>query len=214
LLRWLAKRQALSQNLLSLRHLRPCGWGRASETIRPQCSQRLSSSAEVTSQYICGYMALSKLSNAQILRGLIGSARQLALSCCIAGRHSGCVVLSTLCPAICRPVHRYSSSGQTSRSLSTAKEDEQELIEAATERARLDIISAKAAIERVEQDLARMSRERLLPDDKTLEKVSRYEAHLSRLFHKSVHELEALQTRRKGGVAPLARLDVDGLAEN
>jgi hypothetical protein len=96
---------------------------------------------------------------------------------------------------------------------SAAKEEQEELIEAATERARLDIISAKAASERVEQDLARMSRERLLPDDKTLEKVSRYEAHLSRLFHKSLHELEALQTRRSGGVAPLARLDVDGLAE-
>jgi hypothetical protein len=96
---------------------------------------------------------------------------------------------------------------------SATKEDQEELIEAATERARLDIISAKAAAERVEQDLARMSRERLLPDDKTLEKVSRYEAHLSRLFHKSLHELEALQTRRSGGVAPLARLDVDGLAE-
>jgi hypothetical protein len=96
---------------------------------------------------------------------------------------------------------------------SAAKEDQEELIEAATERARLDIISAKAAAERVEQDLARMSRERLLPDDKTLEKVSRYEAHLSRLFHKTLHELEALQTRRSGGVAPLARLDVDGLAQ-
>ena len=94
---------------------------------------------------------------------------------------------------------------------SAAKEDQEELVEAATERARLDIISAKAAAERVEQDLARMSRERLLPDDKTLEKVSRYEAHLSRLFHKTLHELEALQTRRSGGVAPLARLDVDGL---
>jgi hypothetical protein len=96
---------------------------------------------------------------------------------------------------------------------SAAKEEQEELIEAATERARLDIISAKSAAERVEQDLARMSRERLLPDDKTLEKVSRYEAHLSRLFHKTLHELEALQTRRSGGVAPLARLDVDGLAQ-
>jgi hypothetical protein len=66
---------------------------------------------------------------------------------------------------------------------SAAKEDQQELVEAATERARLDIISTKSAAERVEQDLARMSRERLLPDEKTLEKVSRYEAHLSRLFH-------------------------------
>jgi hypothetical protein len=95
---------------------------------------------------------------------------------------------------------------------SVAGEDEQGLIEAATERARLDVISTKAAAERVEQDLARMSRERLLPDDKTLEKVARYETHLSRLFHKTLHELEALQTRRSGGAAPLARLDVDGLA--
>jgi hypothetical protein len=94
---------------------------------------------------------------------------------------------------------------------SAAKEDQEELIEAATERARLDIISAKAAAERVEQDLARMSRERLLPDDKTLEKVARYEAHLSRLFHKALHELEALQVRRSGGSAPLARLDIEGL---
>ena len=56
-----------------------------------------------------------------------------------------------------------------------------------------------------------MSRERLLPDEKTLEKVARYEAHLSRLLHKALHELEAMQTRRSGAVAPLARLDVDGL---
>src|SRR5215217_2486682 len=49
----------------------------------------------------------------------IGSARQLALSSCIAGRHSSCVVLSILSPATCRPVHRYSSSGQTSCSLLT-----------------------------------------------------------------------------------------------
>jgi hypothetical protein len=95
---------------------------------------------------------------------------------------------------------------------SAAKEDQEELIEAATERARLEIISAKAATERVEQDLARMSHERLLPDEKTLEKVSRYEAHLSRQMFKSLHELEALQVRKSGGAAPLARLDVDGLA--
>ncbi len=85
---------------------------------------------------------------------------------------------------------------------------EEQLIEAATERARLDIISAKAAAERVEQNLGRTSRERLLPDEKTLENVARYEAHLPRLFHKALHELEALQTRRSGGVPPLARLDV------
>jgi hypothetical protein len=57
-----------------------------------------------------------------------------------------------------------------------------------------------------------MSRERLPQDDMTLEKVARFEAHLSRGFYKALHELEALQVRRTGGAAPLARLDVDGLA--
>jgi vacuolar-type H+-ATPase subunit H len=99
--------------------------------------------------------------------------------------------------------------GCISAMATAAEEDQDELIEAATERARLDVISAKAAAERVEQDLMRMSRERLLPDENTLEKVARYEAHLSRLFHKALHELEALQVRRSGGAAPLARLDVD-----
>jgi hypothetical protein len=97
---------------------------------------------------------------------------------------------------------------------SAAKEEEEGMIEAATERARLEIISAKSAAERVEQDLARMSQERLLPDEKTLEKVARYEAHLSRGLYKALHELEALQVRRTGGAAPLARLDVDGLTES
>ena len=52
----------------------------------------------------------------------------------------------------------------------------------------------------------------MLPDDKTLEKVDRYEANLSRGLYKAPHELEALQARRTGGVAPLAQLTVDGLA--
>jgi hypothetical protein len=53
------------------------------------------------------------------------------------------------------------------------------------------------------------ARERLLPDEKTLEKVARYETHLSRGLYKALHELEALQIRRTGGAA---RLDVDRLA--
>ena len=95
---------------------------------------------------------------------------------------------------------------------SAASESPEELLEAATEKARLEVISAKQAVELVEKDLERMSRERLLPDEKILEKVSRYEAHLSRQMFKALHELEALQVRRSGGAAPLARLDVDGLA--
>jgi hypothetical protein len=89
-----------------------------------------------------------------------------------------------------------------------------ELLGVATDSARMDIIGKEQAAEQVERDLERMSRERLLPDEKTLEKVARYEAHLSRGLYKALHELEALQVRRTGGAAPLARVDVDGLAES
>jgi vacuolar-type H+-ATPase subunit H len=70
---------------------------------------------------------------------------------------------------------------------SAAGEDLEELIAGARENARLDVISATSEAERVEQRLSNMRRERLLPDDRTLEKVSRYEAHLSRLMFRALH---------------------------
>jgi hypothetical protein len=38
----------------------------------------------------------------------------------------------------------------------------------------------------------------------------RYEVSLHRQCIQMFHELEAMQTRRKGGSSPLARLDVSG----
>jgi len=95
---------------------------------------------------------------------------------------------------------------------SATDEDSEELLEFVTDSARRDVTGKEQAAEQVQRDLKRMSRERLLPDEKTLDKVARYEAHLSRGLYKALHELEALQARRTGGAAPLARLDVDGLA--
>ena len=51
---------------------------------------------------------------------------------------------------------------------------------------------------------------RLFPSDDTLAMITRYEAHLHRQYIQTLHELEALQTRRSGGHAPLARLDISG----
>jgi hypothetical protein len=84
-------------------------------------------------------------------------------------------------------------------------------LESAAEGASREVRSTKYEVERVERDVRNMSRERLLPDDKTLEKIARYEAHLSRGLYQAMHELEALQTKRSGGAAPLARVDVQGL---
>jgi hypothetical protein len=92
--------------------------------------------------------------------------------------------------------------------------DPDELLEAATVAARMDAAGAEAKAERVEGEIDLMSRERILPEDKTLEKIARYEAHLSRQLYQALHELENLQKHRKTGEGvPLARLDVHGLAE-
>jgi hypothetical protein len=72
-------------------------------------------------------------------------------------------------------------------------------------------LSAKAqAIRRrakAAEDRARLHR--LLPDSAMLEKLSRYEAHLSRQLSQALHELERLQAAREGAdVPPPAAVDV------
>ncbi len=51
---------------------------------------------------------------------------------------------------------------------------------------------------------------RLIPGEMTGPMIMRYEAHLHRQWLQTQHELEAMQTRRKGGASPLARLDIAG----
>ncbi|MEX0684072.1 MAG: hypothetical protein WD904_10960 [Dehalococcoidia bacterium] len=55
--------------------------------------------------------------------------------------------------------------------------------------------------------------DRILPEGDDLDRIKKYEAHLHRLWVQTLHEFEALQTRRQGGDAPLARLDVSGTRE-
>jgi hypothetical protein len=94
-----------------------------------------------------------------------------------------------------------------------ASQDPEDLLEAATETARWDAVSAKGKAERTEAEIGAMRRERILPDEQTLEKISRYEAHLSRQLYQALHELENLQKHRTTGEGvPLARLDVQGLS--
>ncbi len=58
-------------------------------------------------------------------------------------------------------------------------------------------------------------REHLLPDTETLEKIQRYESHLSRQFHRDLHELQRLQATRLGHpvTVPIA-IDVDVSTES
>lgn len=85
-----------------------------------------------------------------------------------------------------------------------------ELIEAMQENATAEYIQHSRAATPVKRQLDEYRRENLLPENETLEKVMRYEAHLSRLFHRDLHELQRLQAERKGQLvaAPIA-IDVD-----
>ena len=59
--------------------------------------------------------------------------------------------------------------------------------------------------------IAKAVSRRMLPSSDNMEKIMRYEAHLHRQLQQTLHELEALQARRKGErLSPLARLDVSG----
>jgi hypothetical protein len=91
--------------------------------------------------------------------------------------------------------------------------DPDKLLELATYEAGCEARSAAHKKEEVEQEISRKVRERILPDEKTLAKISRYEAHLSRQLFHALHELENLQKHRiTGEGVPLARLDVQGLS--
>ena len=84
--------------------------------------------------------------------------------------------------------------------------------EAVTEKlhtdARHEAATKRAKAGQAEAELLAERRDQILPDRGDLEKVARYEAHLSRQMYQALHELEALQSRRTGKGAPLARLDV------
>jgi hypothetical protein len=85
----------------------------------------------------------------------------------------------------------------------------------ATSIAQAEQRNAQAELEVARRELSeqRMRAASLLLQDDALNKLVRYEAHLHRQCFQTLHELEALQTRRRGGQAPLARLDVNGLPE-
>jgi hypothetical protein len=58
------------------------------------------------------------------------------------------------------------------------------------------------------EDVRQEQRRRVLPSDDDLNRITRYETHLHRQWLQTLHELEALQARRRGERPHLARLDI------
>jgi hypothetical protein len=82
------------------------------------------------------------------------------------------------------------------------------LLETLHTRALRRLQKAEGQAQKVEKQILEKRRARILPSMGDMAKVGRYEAHLSRELFRALHELEALQTRRLGGKAPLGRVDV------
>jgi hypothetical protein len=79
----------------------------------------------------------------------------------------------------------------------------------ATADAYLDGTLSKGELPEVDpDDVATHQHTRVIPGGDAAEKIMRYETHLHRLWVQTLHELEALQARRRGERTHLARLDI------
>jgi hypothetical protein len=93
--------------------------------------------------------------------------------------------------------------------LARAVVERREAAAQARERVRQMEKTAKDLRRRIRTREDRLRQRRMLPDDTTLNKVTRYEAHLSRQMLQALHTLERLQAARAGQpVPPPAALDV------
>jgi hypothetical protein len=99
---------------------------------------------------------------------------------------------------------------ETGRADGDVVSPEERLFEHVRTEAHYEVVRLEGEAEEVRAQLLKKRRERVLLDEADLQRISRYEAHLSRQMYQALHELEAFQKRRVGGAAPLARVDVHG----
>jgi hypothetical protein len=69
-------------------------------------------------------------------------------------------------------------------------------------------LSKGVLVEPDPDEVAALQQARILPDSRELDKIMRYETHIHRQLLQTLHELEALQARRRGEPTHLARLDI------
>ena len=92
-------------------------------------------------------------------------------------------------------------------SLNTEYEPEREIVQLANAKSAKQLVGMLRNPDRDRRHFIAVS---LIPGEMTGPVIMRYEAHLHRLYIQTLHELEAAQTRRKGGTSPLSRIDVTG----
>jgi hypothetical protein len=76
-----------------------------------------------------------------------------------------------------------------------------------------DLEEALESVQQLDRKIVAKRRQKLMLNEDQMQKLARYEAHLSREMYKALHELEAIQKRRAGEPTPLARVDISGIPE-
>lgn len=93
------------------------------------------------------------------------------------------------------------SAGSGVAAMAAAEGDgatEENLLLAALQHARAEVLTMKAETEKMARDLDHLRRERLLPDAAVTDRVARYEVHLGRELAQALHGLQRLQAARAG----------------
>ena len=83
-----------------------------------------------------------------------------------------------------------------------AGKGESEVLDGAMSSLGEGLATLQAELAKIERVLDGMRRERLLPTADEMNKVQRYEAHLSRQFYQALHEFQRLQQARAGQYVP------------
>ncbi|CAA9277114.1 MAG: hypothetical protein AVDCRST_MAG93-2949 [uncultured Chloroflexia bacterium] len=71
----------------------------------------------------------------------------------------------------------------------------------------------QAQLKNVEKEHLHIQAREGMPSPHVADKIAKYEAHIERTLYRAMHELEAMQERRLGKPAPLARLEVHGMEQ-
>jgi len=85
-----------------------------------------------------------------------------------------------------------------------------DVLAAAVARARTVAGDTRLSLVRLDEEIDRLRRERLMPDAPTLDKIIRHESNLNRMLYQALGQLEAVQSRRAGAPTPLHRIQAYG----
>ncbi len=87
----------------------------------------------------------------------------------------------------------------------------EEMMTETVARALVIVSGQELEVAKIAQELDLLTRERLLPDAATLDRIIRYETALNRMLYQALSQLEAMQSRRAGAPTPLHRIQAYGL---